>query len=45
LLVVFPAFWALGERLRGPIYPVAVALFLIGYVAMSSAFMNWAFVF
>jgi hypothetical protein len=45
LLVVFPAFWALGERLRGPIYPVTVALFLIGYVAMSSAFMNWAFVF
>ena len=45
LLVVFPAFWAMAGIFTGRLFVVAAVSFAIGFVAVSSAFMNWGFVF
>ncbi len=45
LLVVFPLFWAMAALFRGRLFVVATATFLLGFVALSAAFMNWGFVF
>lgn len=45
LLVVFPCFWAMADIFRGRVFIVAVVAFAVGFVAVSSAFMNWGFVF
>lgn len=45
LLVVFPAFWAMADIFRGRVFVLATVAFAVGFVALSSAFMNWGFVF
>ena len=45
LLVAFPAFWAMADIFRGRVFLVAAVTFAIGFIAISSAFMNWGFVF
>jgi hypothetical protein len=45
LLVLFPAFWAMADMLRGRAFLVATLLFGVGFVGLSSAFMNWGYVF
>lgn len=45
LIVVFPAFWAMAALVRPRVFVVAIVTFLVGFVALSAAFMNWGFVF
>jgi len=45
VLVLFPAFWAMADILRGRWFFLAVAASVAGFVAVSAAFMNWGYMF
>jgi hypothetical protein len=43
--VLFPAFWAMAALARGWRFPVTLAVFGVGFVVLSVAFMNWGYIF
>jgi hypothetical protein len=43
--VLFPAFWAMAILTKGWRFPVTLAIFGVGSVVLSVAFMNWGYIF
>jgi hypothetical protein len=43
--VLFPAYWAMAILTKGWRFPVTLAIFGVGSVLLSVAFMNWGYIF